>query len=90
MQELERQSANAHLYFLDADRSIPVVLFTKTDLSEAKDLDSALTVMRKDGHLTIMYQAQIHGNEPASGEGRWLWRKFSPRMRSIWRSWMLH
>ena len=69
LQELERQSANAHLYFLDADRSIPVVLFTKTDLSEAKDLDSALTVMRTDGHLTIMYQAQIHGNEPASGEG---------------------
>lgn len=47
---------------------IPVVFFTKTDLSGAKTWEEAAALLRNNGKLTVMYQAQIHGNEPAAGE----------------------
>lgn len=66
---LEEQSPNLHLYFLDENEKLPVLLITRSDLSEAENLDGALSLIAKNGHLKTMYQAQIHGNEPASGEG---------------------
>ena len=47
---------------------IPIVIFTKVDLSKAKTLEEAAALIRADNKLVIHYQAQIHGNEPAGGE----------------------
>ena len=47
---------------------IPVVIFTKVDLSGAKTLEEAAALIRADNKAVIHYQAQIHGNEPAGGE----------------------
>lgn len=47
---------------------IPVVFYTKTDLSGASTWQDAAELIRANGKLTVMYQAQIHGNEPAAGE----------------------
>ncbi len=52
---------------------IPLVVFTKADLSDAKTLEEAAAIIREDsektGKVTVHYQAQIHGYETASGEG---------------------
>ena len=53
--------------------NIPLVIFTKVDLSGAKTLEEAAALIKADsessGKLTVHYQAQIHGSEPASCEG---------------------
>lgn len=69
LRNLEEKSDKAHLYFLDDGRGWPVMLFTNTDLSAAGSLEEALNLMASDGKLKVLYQAQIHGNEPAAGEG---------------------
>jgi len=52
---------------------IPLVVFTKADLSGADTLEEAAAILRADseinGKVTFHYQAQIHGYETASGEG---------------------
>ena len=52
---------------------IPLVIFTKADLSGATTLEEAAAIIRadseKNGKVTVHYQAQIHGYEAASGEG---------------------
>jgi len=50
------------------DYNIPAVIFTKTDLSSAKDLEEAAAILG-NSRLNVLYRAQIHGNEPAGGEG---------------------
>ena len=47
---------------------IPVVFFSKTDLSNADTWQEAAELILGNGKLTVMYQAQLHGNEPAAGE----------------------
>lgn len=47
---------------------IPLVIFTETDLSGADTLEEAAALVDGNGKLTVHYQAQIHGNEPAGGE----------------------
>ena len=69
LDQLSHSSDKAHLYFLDSGRTWPVALFTDTDLSNAATLEEALALMASDGKLKVLYQAQIHGNEPAAGEG---------------------
>lgn len=52
---------------------IPVVIFSTADLSSAQTLEEAAELIRSDsdrnGKVTVQYTAQIHGNEPSSGEG---------------------
>ena len=52
---------------------IPIVIFTKVDLSGAKTWEEAAALVKADsdktGKVMIHYQAQIHGSEPASCEG---------------------
>lgn len=48
---------------------IPILIFTQTDLRNCKSYISAAEEVKKNKKPTIMYQAQIHGNEPAGGEG---------------------
>ena len=49
--------------------NMPLVVFTKTDLSGAKTLEEVAALVNSNGKLTIHYQGQMHGNEPAGGEG---------------------
>ena len=48
---------------------MPLVIFTKTDLSSALTIEEAVNLLKGNGKLNVMYQGQIHGNEPAGGEG---------------------
>ena len=50
------------------NRDIPIVFFTRSDLSAATTLEEAAALMGQD-KPTILYRAQVHGNEPSSGEG---------------------
>ncbi len=47
----------------------PVVIGSDMDLSGEGSLQGALERLRRRGRLRVLYQAQVHGNEPASGEG---------------------
>lgn len=48
---------------------IPLLIFTQSNLKGCSDYVSAASKVKKNGKPTIMYQAQIHGNEPAGGDG---------------------
>lgn len=68
-------AANENLYLYTLGKSpvnrfdIPVLIFTTSDLSKAKTLEDAAEIVNKNEKLTFQYQAQVHGNEPAAGEG---------------------
>ena len=47
---------------------IPLVIFTELDLSGCKTIAEAAALIRADGKLVVHEQAQMHGNEQASGE----------------------
>ncbi|MBR5739217.1 MAG: hypothetical protein IKY02_04435, partial [Lachnospiraceae bacterium] len=47
---------------------LPLVVFTKTDLTGVSNYEDAAEKVRNNGKLTVHYQAQIHGNEPAPSE----------------------
>lgn len=49
--------------------NIPIVLFTKTDLSACTTLEQVAEALRKDGLPNMAYKAQTHGDEPAGCEG---------------------
>lgn len=65
--------ADDDMYLYSAGKSsvyrhdIPLVIFTKTDLSGAKDTAEAAAAMGQD-KPTVLYRCQMHGNEPAAGE----------------------
>ncbi len=69
---LDDAKDNMYIYSLGTSPTygfdIPIVIFTKVDLSGAKTLEEAAALIRADDKLVIHYQAQIHGNEPAGGE----------------------
>ena len=72
LQELDENAPN--MYIFSAGQSgygldIPLVIFTTTDLSGAKTVEEAAALIRANGKLTVHYQGQMHGNEPAGGEG---------------------
>ena len=49
--------------------NIPIVFFTKTDLSDCTTLKQVADKLKADGRPNVAYKAQTHGDEPASGEG---------------------
>lgn len=61
--------SGVYLYELKEQGGCPVVIFTKEHLDDAETLDEALQRLAADGRLKALYQAQLHGNEPAAGEG---------------------
>lgn len=73
LKELDRSCRNAYLYYLGKsnayDIEIPLIIFTQTDLSGVKTLEQAAELVLSNGKLTVHYQGQMHGNEPAGGEG---------------------
>ena len=71
IQSLDDANDNMYVYSIgksDADKDIPIVIFSLTDLSQAETLEEAAALIRANEKLTVHYQAQIHGNEPAGGE----------------------
>ena len=46
----------------------PLVVFSKTDLT-GKTMEEAGALIQANGKPTVFHQAQVHGNEPAAGEG---------------------
>ena len=62
-------SSYMYVYYLDEALKIPVVFFTTSNLSGVSDIEEAAKKMASNGKTTVFYQAQMHGNEPASGEG---------------------
>ena len=65
---------NDHLYTFSAGRSsgydfdIPVVVVTRTDLTDVTTLEEATALMGQE-KPTIFYRAHMHGSEPASCDG---------------------
>jgi len=48
---------------------IPLTIFTQTTIPAGSSLEEAAALVRGNGKPTVWYQAQIHPNEPAAGEG---------------------
>ncbi len=69
---LDNASDNMYVYSMGTSQSkgynMPIVIFTATDLSGAKTLEEAAALVNANNKVTVHYQAQIHGNEPAAGE----------------------
>ena len=69
--ELDAADDRMHLYSAGTSstymQDIPIAVFTKADLSAAKNLEQAAQAMGKD-KPTVLIRAQMHGNEPAGGE----------------------
>lgn len=70
---LDDANDDMYIYSLGTSSSeknfnIPVVFFSSDDLSSATTLKSAAAKLDPQ-KPTILYRAQVHGNEPAAGEG---------------------
>ena len=67
--------ANDNMYIFSIGTSskysfnIPIVFFTKTDLSGCTTLEQIAEKLQKDGRPNMAYKAQTHGDEHASCEG---------------------
>ena len=64
-------SKNMYVYSMGTStygHNLPLVVFTKTDLSQANSLEEAAQLLNENGKITIHYQGQMHGTEPAGGE----------------------
>ena len=57
------------LFFLDEEEHCPAVVYSKENLKNCKTAEDFVRVLRDSCRLNVLYQAQVHGNEPASGEG---------------------
>lgn len=47
---------------------MPLLVFTKSDIKGAADLNAVAEILKKDDRMTVVYLAQIHGTEPAGGD----------------------
>ena len=69
--QLDQKTAHMYTYSMGVTgygNNIPLAVFTKTDLSQANSLEEVAQLLQENGKLTIHYQGQMHGNEPAAGE----------------------
>ena len=64
-----------HMYVFSIGKSakyeldIPIVFFTKSDLSDCTTWEQAAAKLQADGLPNVGYKAQMHGDEHAAGEG---------------------
>lgn len=69
---LDDSTDNMYIYSMGKSTAygfdMPIVIFTATDLSGADTLEEAAALINANQKVTVHYQAQIHGNEPAAGE----------------------
>ncbi len=64
--KLNDSNDNMYVYSIDP---LTVVIFSKTNLNSYSKVNDALKVLRNSNKLNIFYTAEVHGNEPAAGEG---------------------
>ena len=67
LKEICEGNPNATLFYLDDMKQIPVVVISDS-IAKETDLWKTIDTLKKNSRLKVMYQAQIHGNEPAAGE----------------------
>ena len=71
IQQLDGKTNYMYTYSMGVSNygnNLPLIVFTKTDLSQASTLEEVAALVNGNGKLTIHYQGQMHGNEPAGGE----------------------
>lgn len=70
--DLDGDTDNMYIYSMGTSYkygyNMPIVIFSATDLSGAETLEEAAALINANEKVTVHYQAQIHGNEPAAGE----------------------
>ena len=70
LDEVDDENDNVYTYILGRspkyNYDIPILVFTKTDLSGAKSLEEAAELVRGNGKLTFHISAEVHSDEPAS------------------------
>lgn len=72
---LQRDQKDDNMYVFSMGKSstygldIPIVFFTKTDLSGCTTLEQIAAALAADGLPNLGYKAQMHGDEHAAGEG---------------------
>lgn len=69
LKDLCAASPFLRLFFLDEEEHCPAVVCTKENLKACKTAEDFARVLKDSSRLNVLYQAQVHGNEPASGEG---------------------
>ena len=67
VEKICEENATINRFFLDDDKKIPVLVISN-DITSEESLLAAIRKIKENNHLKVMYQAQIHGNEPAAGE----------------------
>ncbi len=70
---LDDKNDNMYVYTIGTSPvygyEIPLVIFSKEDISITSSLEEIASSFKNNSKPTIHYQAQIHSNEPAAGEG---------------------
>ena len=73
VQNIVNSSQKAHLFELGKTPNysmvMPLVIVTNSPIPAGATLADAAKILRESGKPTFWHQAQIHSNEPASGEG---------------------
>ena len=73
LKEMDKKSDTMYLYSAGTTPNykydLPLTLFTTTEIPENATLAEAAKIVTGNGKVNIWYQAQIHPNEPAAGEG---------------------
>ena len=73
IQNLDDADDNMYIFSIGKSakyqHDIPIVFFTKTDLSDCTTLEEVAAKLEKDGLYNVGYKAQMHGDEHAAGEG---------------------
>ena len=73
LKKMDAASGTMHLYSAGTTPNykydLPLALFTTSEIPANATLAEAAKIVKSNGKVNIWYQAQIHPNEPAAGEG---------------------
>ena len=73
LHKMDQSSDMMHLYSAGTTPNykydLPLALFTTSEIPAGATLEEAAKIVKDNGKLNVWYQAQIHPNEPAAGEG---------------------
>lgn len=69
LSELAEKCQYMHIYTKKNLSSVPAVFFTSEDMSAVTGWEDAAAVFAASGKVNVLYQAGLHGNEPAGAEG---------------------
>ena len=73
IQDIAKDNPNIYIFSIGKSAKygldIPIVFFTKTDLSDCTTLEEVAEKLQASGLHNVGYKAQMHGDEHAAGEG---------------------